>query len=368
MKLYYKVQKKLEMARTGAIALIKPDRVRSLPSQLNIEITTACNLNCKSCYREYEVEKSSHMAFEKFQEILLKVKPSMICLVGFGEPMLHPEFFRFVRFASSMGISVSVTTNGTLISNFISEIFQSGLHTLTISLDAPNEELYSRVRHNHLFKKVIQGIEEFTKKKQKLKIETPILVFHYVIYNENYKEITDFINFSKKYNPSLIFFQPLELYSESDRSILTSGMTKKKLYRSLSKARQIAKKENIFTNLDFWLRDFNYIWLRYEGTDIKPISRRPCVRPWISSYISVCGEVIPCCALATKSKYVAGNVFQEEFKVIWNSKKYIQFRRNISKGIKSYSGCRDCIPLTIWDKYRSFSKRNMAMKINHSVS
>lgn len=368
MNLCIKRKSKLGMLLTGYNALIKPDRVRKFPPQLNIEITTACNLSCKSCSRKFEVKQPSHMTFEQFQKILLKVKPSLICLVGFGEPMLHPEFFRFVRFANSMGISVSVTTNGTLISNFVSEIIQSGLHTLTVSLDAPNEELYSRVRHNHLFKKVIQGIEEFTKKKQELKIKTPVLVFHYVIYNENYKEVADFVKFSKKHNPSMVFFQPFELYVESDRSILINGMTKEKLYKSLSKARHIAMKENIFTNLDFWLRDFKYIWLRYEGTDIKPISRRPCVRPWISSYISVCGEVIPCCALATKSKYVAGNIFQKEFEVIWNSKKYIQFRRNINKGIKSYSGCRDCIPLTIWDKYRNFSKRNMATKTNHSVS
>lgn len=64
-----------------------------------------------------------------------------------------------------------------------------------------------------------------------------------------------------------------------------------------------------------------------------PISKRPCVRPWISVYINLQGEVTPCCNLTLGAgKVVFGNVFDQDFKEIWNNNKAVAFRRMILSG------------------------------------
>ena len=66
-----------------------------------------------------------------------------------------------------------------------------------------------------------------------------------------------------------------------------------------------------------------------------------CEWPYRYSVINSDGTVVPC-SLDIDSKFIMGNVFQENFFKIWNNKKYQDFRNQIRSNRKAIDMCRVC--------------------------
>lgn len=101
-----------------------------------IEITKACNLKCKFCPSQYH---SNHkfLNLDEFKHIINEVKDftNGIYLHILGEPLLHPNLFEMIDYASKF-VKVSLTTNGHLIKNHYQELAKSPLYVLNISLQS----------------------------------------------------------------------------------------------------------------------------------------------------------------------------------------------------------------------------------------
>ncbi len=105
--------------------------------KIYIEITNICNLKCPFCPPHNRENK--YMSFDEFKTILDKIKPytNYIYLHVKGEPMLHPDFDKFVKYAFDEGFFVNVTTNGTLLENHLN--VTKFIRQLNISLHATND-------------------------------------------------------------------------------------------------------------------------------------------------------------------------------------------------------------------------------------
>ncbi|MFC1883156.1 SPASM domain-containing protein [Thermodesulfobacteriota bacterium] len=67
-----------------------------------------------------------------------------------------------------------------------------------------------------------------------------------------------------------------------------------------------------------------------------------CYRPSFSMVVTAKGNVLPCCNDFFE-KEVMGNVNEEKLSIIWSSKYFVNFRRNLLKGKrKDYELCRNC--------------------------
>jgi hypothetical protein len=69
---------------------------------VQIEITNACINSCSNCTRFCGHHRKPYfMSFEQFREAINSLKgfPKMIGFMG-GEPLLHPDFFKFCKYAS----------------------------------------------------------------------------------------------------------------------------------------------------------------------------------------------------------------------------------------------------------------------------
>ena len=96
---------------------------RSIPTQqkkpvfekIYLEISNICNLQCSFCppvKRENAV-----LPADRFRTYLQSIKgySQRVCLHVMGEPLGHKQFPLFVEVATEMGISLEITTNGTLL-------------------------------------------------------------------------------------------------------------------------------------------------------------------------------------------------------------------------------------------------------------
>ena len=101
-----------------------------------VEITKACNLKCKFCPSQYN-NSHKYLSFDEFKHIIDEIKDSTngIYLHVLGEPLLHPELFDFIDYASKY-LKVSLTTNGHLIKKHYLRLANSPLYVLNISLQS----------------------------------------------------------------------------------------------------------------------------------------------------------------------------------------------------------------------------------------
>ncbi len=77
-----------------------------------------------------------------------------------GEPLLCEICFDVIKYAKALGLTVILTTNGTLITESVARrLFQSKLDIITISLDGARPETHDKIRAQlGAYDKIIQGI------------------------------------------------------------------------------------------------------------------------------------------------------------------------------------------------------------------
>ena len=125
------------------------------------ESTAACNLECTYCRAEAshqpDPDELSTEEAISFLESIAPLKP-MLILSG-GEPLLRPDIFFLARHAVSLGMRVSLASNGTLITSQVAdEIILSGISRVSISLDAAGPVGHDEMRGQGSFERARQGI------------------------------------------------------------------------------------------------------------------------------------------------------------------------------------------------------------------
>ncbi|MEZ0346354.1 MAG: radical SAM protein [Infirmifilum sp.] len=125
----------------------------SYPEVLQVEPTNICNLSCIMCVRRTWSQKNySHMDFELFKKIIDEStgKVRKMALYGFGEPLSHPLFVNFIRYARAGlgdGAFLHFVTNGTLMDERkATEVFEAGIDQVAFSVDAPDMEPLGKIR------------------------------------------------------------------------------------------------------------------------------------------------------------------------------------------------------------------------------
>ncbi len=104
---------------------------------VQIEVTTYCNLKCFYC--PIESIKHKHMTFDTFKGIIDSLEePSYILLQGTGESLLNKELHSFMKYAKTKNHKLRLITNGTIE---LKEDYLKELDHILYSVDEYNSEL-----------------------------------------------------------------------------------------------------------------------------------------------------------------------------------------------------------------------------------
>lgn len=125
--------------------------------KLMLEVSSACNLNCKHCYKKVKGEKSGAIMTEKIAKKALELlSPERVKIDFFGgEPLLNPELIKWVT-EQNLNAEFLITTNGTICSPEIIELLKRC--TVSVSLDG---FFHNSIRGNN-FEKVCSNIKALT--------------------------------------------------------------------------------------------------------------------------------------------------------------------------------------------------------------
>ncbi|MBM4354809.1 MAG: radical SAM protein, partial [Deltaproteobacteria bacterium] len=128
--------------------------VPKAPLMIYLEVTRRCNLRCRHCdiWMTEGKEGSAlrpEMTADRIRSVLSELVPHGLLAVDLfgGEPLLRPELPGLVRDLREAGLHVTVTTNGTLLSDRVCEVLvEAGLSQLLVSLDGPGPAVHDRLR------------------------------------------------------------------------------------------------------------------------------------------------------------------------------------------------------------------------------
>jgi cyclic pyranopterin phosphate synthase len=134
-------------------------------SNLRISVTDRCNIRCFYCMPADDVEfmdRHKLLTFdeiERFVRIVAELGVNKVRLTG-GEPLVRRDVHQLVaKIAPIPGIrDVGLTTNGILLAEQASNLWDAGLRRLNVSLDALNAEKFKRITRREGFEKVVNGI------------------------------------------------------------------------------------------------------------------------------------------------------------------------------------------------------------------
>ena len=107
--------------------------------------------------------KSNILSYEQITNFVIACKPlglSKVRITG-GEPLLRRDISKLVSQISSLGLEVALTTNGSLLSREASGLAEAGLSRVTVSLDAIDQEMHSRMTDSNIpVSEILDGIAD----------------------------------------------------------------------------------------------------------------------------------------------------------------------------------------------------------------
>lgn len=194
---------------------------------LRISITDRCNLRCRYCMPEEGISQLCHSEILSYEEILrlarLAVKRGItkVRITG-GEPLVRKGVVHLIQQLSALpGLQdISMTTNGILLEQFASSLFQAGLRRVNISMDSLNPDKYKEITRGGDLSRVWEGVHAAMRNGI-----TPIKINVVAISGWNDTEILDFARLTLQ-NPlqvRFIEFMPFGFSSEWEQERCISG-------------------------------------------------------------------------------------------------------------------------------------------------
>lgn len=115
-------------------------------TEVFIETTNFCNLNCVFCPHDQIVREKEIMPFEDVIRLLDELEQDFvfdwISFHLYGEPLIHPDFMRIVENAAkTRQMKVNLTTNGILMDpEDLEGILRSGVWKIILSVQTPPKD------------------------------------------------------------------------------------------------------------------------------------------------------------------------------------------------------------------------------------
>ncbi|WAI00949.1 viperin family antiviral radical SAM protein [Methanogenium organophilum] len=166
--------------------MTSPSTIRSV----NWHLISSCNYACRFCFAQNLGE--APVPYAEGVEILTRLAESGMDKINFagGEPLLHPQLFDYCREAHGLGMTVSITTNGSLLSDDLVHAHSNYIDWIALSVDSAFEHIEERLgrgRGGHV-RHAIQTADAIRDAGIRLKVNTTVTSLSWT------EDMTGFIN------------------------------------------------------------------------------------------------------------------------------------------------------------------------------
>lgn len=286
---------------------------------IDLELSRRCNLRCIYCYSNGGEALEQELSFGEIcglidQAIDLGIK--RVSIVGGGEPLIYPDFFRIAGYLKEKGMPTVVFTNGTAITEEVAVRLSEFELAVVVKLNSFDNEIqdYLAGGIKGTLKKIIQGIQNlldagYTENGLHLGIET-------VVCRQNIKELPIIWLWARK------------------RKIIPYFETLTPQGRARSHDLEVPAKE--IRELFETLSEIDRKYFGYNWEPKPPIAALTCNRCYYSCLVTSNGNVTPCAGV----DITVGNIRNESLLSILKNSSLMNGLRNLGENIKG--PCHDC--------------------------
>ena len=261
------------------------------PIYVEVSPIGACNQRCQFCAVDYLGYQPDRLDFKRYylnihQMAQLGVKSVMFA--GEGEPLLHSSIDDMIEMTTDYGISVAITTNGTLLHKL------DNIHKcewIKVSLNAGTKTTYAKIHGTREkdFDIVLANLADAVQRKGNCTIGAQM-----VLLPENHHEVETLRQITKDLGLDYLVIKP---YSQHNKSL---------------NRMETFKPDNAPDGVIFRSEAFNADALKFDKCHATPN---------IWAYIQSNGDVYSCSAYIGDDRFKLGNINQESFKSIWQGDK-----------------------------------------------
>lgn len=235
--------------------------------------------------------------------------------------MLSPDVKTIIH-AINLISSTLLVTNGLLLDNKMATFLAGEEKTIiTISMDSPFKNDYESIR-GPFYDKLLSNIDVLKKMVETGRMANRIIL-QMTVSKENFKHILPMLEFCADHRIKEINIIAIQENKKQRFYYKLPGY-----HASVGEIKRVALHKGIEA------RFINF----------SPVTKSElCRRPWTRPFIDVEGNLYPCCIhfVKDKKRVIIGNVFKETFVNLWNSKMFLDFRRNMLEG-KYSDMCKKC--------------------------
>ena len=304
----------------------------SWPVNVNLPINSKCNLGCIFCKPTRDKADPS-VKEPSFESLLKYVSPikyaSNVSVYSWGEPLLHASYYKFLQFLDNHypGLTIHISTNSILLTQkWIKRLMSlNNSIEINISLNAATRKTYLLLSKKDKFNKVTKNMRLLANERKKNKSDLSVSL-SYVMMKQNINEFPMFIALAYEFGIDTVVPLPL-LVSEKKLKKFSLDNMQGKTKGIILEAKQIAKERNV--NIS------SGVLKAIDCRNGRKLDR--CVEPWRSFKVNLNGDVKICCF----SSSVAGNIFRQSIKDIWNGEVY-RFYRARTNSSRASMDCLNC--------------------------
>ncbi|MBF0228868.1 MAG: radical SAM protein [Desulfamplus sp.] len=310
------------------------------PSQVVLEVTSRCNLECKGCAvhgpDSFTTRQTGNMSEQDWRTAIKEIgswdKELNLTAHGGGEPLLHPNFKEILQLVKSFPkLNAGFLTNGMLLNKEWAEfVVDIGLDWIGFSIDGVSPQTHKIVRkgsnleiiEKHLLELLLIRERSSIKKpsnKEPSKSPKPLITLNMVAYDEVYDQKEQFVQ---------------KWLNKVDNITISH-------YRNPPSSRRAL---------------------------LVPQERKPCFLLWSQMIIASDGRVGLCCE-DFNIDFPLGRVGEKPLIEIWNGSEISKLRKMHEAGdFTSHPMCHDCDTWSDNIIQKTEENKNLGFKMLHRAS
>lgn len=182
------------------------DRFRRTHNYLRLSLTNNCNLRCAYCMPEEDYVHTPSTALMQAPEILslantfVSLGVDKIRLTG-GEPLVRRDAADIILQLSQLPVSLTMTTNGTRVHQFLPVLKAAGIRSINVSLDTLQRDKYQLLTRRDALPLVTTNLQRL------LDAGIPVKVNMVVMKGFNDHEVFDFVEWAGRLQVQLRFIE-----------------------------------------------------------------------------------------------------------------------------------------------------------------
>jgi len=198
------------------------DQFNRAHDYLRISLTDNCNFRCFYCMpeEEYEFTPASKLMqaneIEAIAKTFVGLGVKKIRLTG-GEPLVRKDAADIILALSKLPVTLTMTTNGARLHEFLPVLKQAGVTSLNVSLDTLQADKFQLITRRDQFQRVYDNIHLLLKNDIRAKVNVVAMK------DFNDHEINDFVRWTKDtpVHVRFIEFMPFQGNKWTSNKVLT---------------------------------------------------------------------------------------------------------------------------------------------------